>query len=452
MTIAGKGLLWFAVAILSTALICLSASAQTPRRVALVIGNANYQHAGRLANPLSDTRLVAGALRQAGFQTIDAHADLGHQAFGRALRDFRSKASGANVALVYFAGHGIEGNGKNWLIPTDAKLNSEYDLVYEAINLDQVTEALAGARMRVVILDACRNNPLGRSWTRGSRVVGQGLAPIEVDDVLVIYAAAPGQTASDGVGASNSPFAAALARRLPEPGLPLQLLGGMVRDDVIRATGDRQRPFVSASITGTPYYLVPGAGASAAQSAPPPGPSPEAVELSVWQGALAAYTVPAFESYLRQYPAGRFRDLAQQNIARLRATTATAPSSLPAPASSAAHFPASLSGRWILSRAVRVRAGACPAVLDVAANLQQFSYTETDAEGRSSRRAWRITAVGNNRLSMSSTSFSTGGLADALLNSNRRAKVVADDEASVVFSRETLTLYVPDRSCAFVRQ
>ena len=100
------------------------ASAQAPRRVALVVGNANYTNAGRLANPLNDTRLVGDALRRAGFQTVNAHSDLGHQAFGRALRDFHAQASGAQVALVYYAGHGIEGGGKNWLIPTDARLQT----------------------------------------------------------------------------------------------------------------------------------------------------------------------------------------------------------------------------------------------------------------------------------------------------------------------------------------
>lgn len=240
-------------------LLSLPAAAQTaPRRVALVIGNAAYAHAGRLANPPNDARLVANALAQAGFQTVDARSDLGFQAFGRALRDFRTRANGAQVALVYYAGHGIEGNGKNWLIPTDAVLGSEFDLTYEAISLDQVMDALTGADLRVVILDACRDNPLGRSWNRGTRAVARGLAPVEADDVLVIYAAAPGQTAADGVGAVNSPFATALARRLPEVGLPIQLLGGRVRDDVLRATGSTQRPFVSASITGEPFYLVEG--------------------------------------------------------------------------------------------------------------------------------------------------------------------------------------------------
>ena len=323
--------LWLATAL---TLATLPASAQAPRRVALVIGNAVYDHAGRLANPPNDTRLVAGALAQAGFQTVDAKSDLGYQAFGRALRDFRARAAGAQVALVYYAGHGIEGSGKNWLIPVDATLGSEYDLNYEAINLEQVMDALSGADLRVVILDACRDNPLGRNWTRGTRAVSRGLAPVEADDVLVIYAAAPGMTAADGAVAANSPFATALARRLPEPGLAIQLLGGRVRDDVLRATGNVQRPFVSASITGEPIYLVSGAGVTAQALSVQDG---AALEIAVWQSAQAANTPVAYNEYLSQYPDGRFAAFARQGIATLstpprivptQPSTASAPSSV----------------------------------------------------------------------------------------------------------------------------
>jgi uncharacterized caspase-like protein len=244
--------------------------AQDGRRVALVIGNSAYQGGGQLANPSRDARLVAAALQQARFQTVELRGDLGLPAFHRALRDFQKSADGAEVALVYYAGHGIEANGRNWLIPTDAELADERALPYEAISLDLVMEAVAGARMRVLMLDACRDNPFGRSWRAGSRSVTRGLARVEVDDVLILFAAAPGQTAADGQGV-NSPFAEAVARRLPQPGLPIQLLAGLVRDDVLRATGNVQRPFISASVTGEPYYLVGPGGAptSPAASAPP---------------------------------------------------------------------------------------------------------------------------------------------------------------------------------------
>jgi hypothetical protein len=247
------------------------AYAQTaPRRVALVIANSTYANAKQLAKPGNDARIVADALRRVGFQTIDLKSNLGNQAFRQALKDFRAKADGAQVALVYYAWHGIEGNGRNWLLPTDAALVSERDLTDQAIELDRVMEDVRGADLRVVILDACRDNPFGRSWRSGTRAVTRGLGSVDADE-LVIYAAAPGRTASDGVGA-NSPFAISLAQRLPQADLPIQLLGGMVRDDMLRSTGGEQRPFVSASITGTPFYFAPRSAPSIAPQQSPPAP------------------------------------------------------------------------------------------------------------------------------------------------------------------------------------
>lgn len=306
------------------------ASAQAPKRVALVIANAAYSSANALTNPLNDAAIVTTALRRAGFQTVQARNNLGIAAFQRALRDFQSHADGAQIALIYYAGHGIEGNGKNWLIPTDAVLNTERDLAYEAINLDLVMETVQGADLRVVILDACRNNPLGRNWRRGARAVSRGLGGVDADDVLVIYAAAPGQTASDGAGV-NSPFATALAARLPQPDLPIQLLGGAVRDDVLRTTGGVQRPFVSASITGTPFYLVPrAAGAAPAPTPAQPTFDPRAAELAYWNSCCGAgATADDFDGYLakvssREFP-GTYADTARRRAQALRAPPVSRP-------------------------------------------------------------------------------------------------------------------------------
>lgn len=225
------------------------------RKVALIIGNSVYEHTAQLPNAANDATLIAASARSAGFEDVIVGNNLNIDGFRAALREFRSKADGAAVAMVYFAGHGIEGSGKNWLIPTDAKLDSARDLPYESIDLDLVMQSLSGAQVRIAVLDACRNNPFGRTWRSGTRAVTRGLIGVEADDVLVIYAAAPGQTASDGDG-QNSPFATSLAQRLPEPDVPVQLLGGLVRDDVLTITDGEQRPFISASITGTPVYLV----------------------------------------------------------------------------------------------------------------------------------------------------------------------------------------------------
>ena len=226
------------------------------RKVALIIGNSNYEYTGQLPNAGNDANLIASSAREAGFEDVIVGNNLGIDGFRAALREFRQKADGADVAMVYFAGHGIEGSGKNWLIPTDAKLEAALDLPYETIDLDLVMQSLSGAQVRIAVLDACRNNPFGRTWKSGTRAVTRGLIGVEADDVLVIYAAAPGQTASDGEEGVNSPFAQSLARRLPEPDVPVQLLGGLVRDDVLSVTDGQQRPFISASITGTPVYLV----------------------------------------------------------------------------------------------------------------------------------------------------------------------------------------------------
>ena len=314
---------------LLTALFLLAPTAAEARKVALVIGNSDYANTSRLANPVNDIRLIAASARQAGFDDVTVAADLSVNDFQKAMRDFRAKADGADVAMVYFAGHGIEAQGKNWLIPTDAQLKSDLDLPYEAINLDRLMESVSGAQIRMVILDSCRNNPFGRSWRSGTRAVVNGLAGVEADDVLVIFAAAPGQTAADGTS-SNSPFATSLAKRLPQPDLPVQLLGGAIRDDVLGATGGSQRPFVSASITGTPVYLVP----RAAPVASAPGDR-TALEELLWKGALAENSVRAFSAYLAEFPAGRFAGQAGGNIDRLlkdptAPPTATAPPTRPA--------------------------------------------------------------------------------------------------------------------------
>ncbi|HMO76179.1 MAG TPA: caspase family protein [Sphingopyxis sp.] len=298
-------------------LLLLAPGAAEARKVALVIGNGQYAAASPLANPANDIRIVADAARSAGFDEVVVASDLDNRAFQAAMRDFRAKANGAEVAMVYFAGHGIEAQGRNWLLPTDARLESDLDLPYEAIQLDRLMEAVSGAQVRLVILDSCRNNPFGQNWRSGTRAVARGLAGVEADDVLVIFAAAPGQTASDGTGA-NSPFALALARRLPEPDLPVQLLGGAIRDDVLAATGGNQRPFVSASITGTPVYLVPRTVPTlvAAPAAVPAGDRGASEEI-FWKGALAESSVRAFSAYLSEFPDGRYASDASDAIARL---------------------------------------------------------------------------------------------------------------------------------------
>lgn len=321
--------------ILSAAAFLIAPSAAEARKVALIIGNSDYANTGRLENPANDIKLVAASARSAGFDDVTIAANLSVNDFQKAMRDFRAKADGAEIAMVYYAGHGIEAQGKNWLIPTDAGLKSDLDLPYEAINLDRVMESVSGAQIRMVILDSCRNNPFGRSWKSGTRAVQTGLAGVEADDVLVIFAAAPGQLAADGTGA-NSPFAASLAKRLPQPDLPVQLLGGAIRDDVLAATDGRQRPFVSASITGTPVYLVPRPGQA-------PTGNRGALEDLMWKGAVAENSASAFNAYLAEFPKGKYATQASESAARLTKN----PKAAPAPAAVAAIIP--LAKKYTLS-------------------------------------------------------------------------------------------------------
>ncbi len=338
-------------AVLAATLIIIP-SAANAQKVALVIANSDYEHTSQLANPSQDAALVSGALRQAGFQTVEVSENLDRTAFMTQLREFRDLADGAEAALVYYAGHGIESDGRNWLVPVDATLASQRDMPFESVELDLVLDAIYGAQLRVVVLDACRNNPFANRWQGENRNVSRGLAPLEVDDVLVIYAAAPGAFAFDGAG-GNSPFALALARRIVQPGLPVQMLGGMVRDDVLAATNGEQRPFISASMTGRPLFLVDGPDTQMAwltglyaEDGPSAGEATQLVDFGsaveslestrgvasedpawldeqVWLEALKVDTAAAYRAYLEQFPGGAYARFAEANIAQLLDPTAT---------------------------------------------------------------------------------------------------------------------------------
>lgn len=308
-------------------------------RVALVIGNSAYTQTDTLRNPATDAALIASALRKSGFTDVDVKLDLGIAALRKALRDFQSLADRADIAFIYFAGHGIEAAGSNWLIPTDARLSESRDLEYEAVRIELVLNALSGARIRVLALDACRNNPFGRNWGSGTRSVSNGLRGHEADDVLVLFAASPGATASDGDGGINSPFAISLARNLPAPGIPIQLLGGRVRDAVLQMTNGKQRPYVSASMTGEPFYLMPTAVPQAGNEPSratdlPPLASPPAARGAptedearvIWDTVKDSKDQRLLEVFAQRYPNSFYAELAKSRLMALREP---APSPLP---------------------------------------------------------------------------------------------------------------------------
>ena len=230
------------------------------RRVALVIGNSAYTAVPALTNPERDAATVATTLRATGFQKVTLENNLTREGLFNALRTFAADAEQSDWAVVYYAGHGIEINGTNYLIPVDAKLVIDRDVEFEAIALDKVMTAVEGAKkLRLVVLDACRDNPFANQMHRStaSRSIGRGLAEIEPEaGTLVVYSAKHGQTALDGDG-QNSPFVTALINRMKTPGIEVRRLFDLVRDDVMAMTDRHQQPFSYGSVSGAEdFYFV----------------------------------------------------------------------------------------------------------------------------------------------------------------------------------------------------
>src|SRR5580692_1521368 len=247
------------------------------KRVALVMGNSAYRNVGRLANPANDSEAMSAIFKKAGFDVVDLKRDLSVSEMRRALRDFSDSVRDADIAIVYYAGHGIEINGSNYLVPVDAVLESDIDVFDEAIPLDRILTVIEPAKqLRLVILDACRDNPFNKSMKRmiGSRAIGRGLAKVEPEspNTLIAFAAKAGSTASDG-DSLNSPFTAALVKYLPRPGLDLRKAFGFARDEVLKATNNRQEPFIYGSLGGDDVALVPAVAAPLPAAAPSPAAS-----------------------------------------------------------------------------------------------------------------------------------------------------------------------------------
>ena len=238
------------------------AGATTTRRVALVIGNGAYQNVHPLANPPRDARLVADALRAVGFQEVTLANDLTRDKFFDTLHAFALAAEKADWAVVYYAGHGLEIGGVNYMVPVDAKLAVDKDAETEAVALEQVIAAVGAARkLHLVMLDACRDNPFAPAMQRtiALKLVDKGLSNIEPGaGFMVVYAAKHGETAQDGKGI-DSPFAIAVARDVKEPHIEVRKLFDIVRDDVWNSTKHEQQPFIYGSPPGREdFYFVAG--------------------------------------------------------------------------------------------------------------------------------------------------------------------------------------------------
>ena len=229
------------------------------KRVALVIGNAAYKDHSSLDNPKNDANAMAETLRELGFASVTVVYDAGRDQLSRALQSFALEAETADWALVYYAGHGIEVSGSNYLVPVDAKLRTDRDVTFEAIALEQVLNAVEPAqKLRLIILDACRDNPFLSRMRRTlvSRSVGRGLAPIETDrSMLVVFAAKHGQVSLDRVDGENSPFTTSLVRWMKAPGIELNKVLRHVRDDVMKLTKQQQEPYQYGSLSSEDYYF-----------------------------------------------------------------------------------------------------------------------------------------------------------------------------------------------------
>jgi len=238
------------------------ASPDKVRRVALIIGNGAYQNVHELGNPPRDAKLIAAVLKDIGFQMVKLSNDLTRDKFFEVLRAFASDAEQADWAVVYYAGHGFEVGGVNYLVPIDAKLAADKDAETEAVALEQVVAVVGGARkLRLVMLDACRDNPFAPTMkqTMELKLVDKGFSDIEpAAGFMVVYAAKHGQTALDGDGV-DSPFATAVARDIKEPHVEIRKLFDLVRDDVWTASKHQQQPFTYGSPPGREdFYFVTG--------------------------------------------------------------------------------------------------------------------------------------------------------------------------------------------------
>src|SRR5436190_8675837 len=293
------------------------------KRVALIVGNSTYQTVPQLPNPSRDASAVAKMFKDAGFDSVDIQLNVGNLEFKRSIRKFEALADHADIAVVYYAGHGLEIGGTNYLIPVDARLASDRDADDEAIPLERLVSSADGAkRLRLIILDACRDNPfisiMRRERKVASRAVVAGLGKVEPTstDTLIASAAKAGSTADDGDG-DHSPFTTSLLKNLTVPGLDVRLAFGRVRDEVLKTTGNRQEPFVYGSLGGGNISLVP---------APVVLQETATVDIKKDYELVEKIGTPrAWQVFLATHPNGFYADLARAQIERLSTPQPPAP-------------------------------------------------------------------------------------------------------------------------------
>jgi parvulin-like peptidyl-prolyl isomerase len=292
----------------------LAVGASAEKRIALVIGNSKYS-SSPLKNPVNDAHDMAAALRKIGFDVIE-RTDVTQKEMNRAITQFGSKLTSDAMALFFYAGHGMQVKGKNYLIPIDAQIENEASVRSETVDVDAVLDQLSVSPLNIVILDACRNNPFERRF----RSVGGGLAQMDAPKgTLIAYATSPGKVASDGTG-RNGVYTQELLKVIQTPGLPVEQAFKRVRSNVAKATGDNQIPWEASSLTGD-FSFKSGLGVHVANVGPSTLSvrlqSDSEIEQEFWNAIKNSSDARDFEGYLTKYPHGRFVVLATHKVKEL---------------------------------------------------------------------------------------------------------------------------------------
>jgi hypothetical protein len=297
-------------------------------RVALVIGNSTYQNVSALPNPVNDANDISASLSRLGFD-VKTLTNAKFDDMRRALISFGQRARGADFAVIFFAGHGLEIGGENWLIPVDAQLTTDLDVANESVGLQTLTRAVSNTtKLGLVILDACRSNPFLPKMQRTNltRAVDRGFARVEPsDNVLVAYSARDGTTAKDGSG-RNSPFTSSLLKNIETPGLEVRFLFANVRDDVMASTQREQQPFIYGSLSREQVYFrmpLPNEGVET---------SPAADEIA-WSFVKESSDQRPLRDFLAQFPRSRHRQEAEARLSSLLLKVSPARSDAPSKSS-----------------------------------------------------------------------------------------------------------------------
>jgi len=337
-----------------TIMMAAPADAAPDRRVALVIGNGAYKNAVTLPNAPKDARAIADKLRQLGFVVVEG-IDLTQDGMTGKLKEFNRELNSAQVGMFYYAGHGMQISGENYLLPIDAALKNERDVDFETMKVDLVVKQMAReAKIKLVVLDACRDNPLAEQLSRSmvnqgrsrSATPSVGLSSVDVknvDETLFAFATAPGTVALDGK-TGHSPFTEALLQHIDEPGVDIEGVMKKVRIQVAAVTNAKQQPWTNSSLISNFYFnpVAPQAPkpagdvvANLSPSAQPPASTTDTarsttqsfdsrqLELPLWAEAKSNNSISGYESYLKQFPSGTFADVARENIAKLKSGSAS---------------------------------------------------------------------------------------------------------------------------------